>query len=71
MQDKQGREYLKATDAKNGMWVTLDGDFTCVEKDMAVQLEDDTGGLYFHCRDGKHYLEGQWQDGWFVGVYPV
>lgn len=65
----QTREYLKITDAKAGMEVELDSAFTCHKSGKAT-LYDTEGLLWFHCDNGQHFLAGQAQDGYYIGVYP-
>lgn len=70
--DKHGREYLKIADAKGGMKCLCDGGFTCMDSFETTRLALDpaTGGYYFHCADGRHYLSGQDDgDGYAVGIY--
>jgi len=38
--------------------VTFDG-FPCVAGNTIVPIERDETGLYFHCAEGKHYLQRQ------------
>ena len=65
----QTREYLKIADAKVGLEVELDNGFTCRVAGRAL-LRADPGGLWFMCDNGQHFLSGQAQDGYYIGVYP-
>lgn len=72
--DKQGRPYLKISEAKPGQKIICDGGFTCMDPFETTRLARDltTGGLYFICADGYHYLSGQADDDEHcVGLYPT
>ena len=69
--DIEGHSYLKIADAETGQRVELDGGFTCI-KSGSVQLLEDNKGLYFLCDNGRHYIEGQTDDGIYcVGIYKT
>jgi len=75
MQDKNGREYLKLADAKQGMIVELDDGFTCRRAGKAMLYHDGAKmgphGIYFMCEEGSHYIDGQVDDGIHcIGIYP-
>ena len=62
---------LALSDAKAGMAVMLDNDFTCAHAGQ-VFLKEDKFGLYFDCRQGRHYLDGQdGPDGFLVGIFAI
>jgi hypothetical protein len=68
MPPTSGRPYLKLSEARQGL-IELDSGFTC-RRAGPVMLFKDERGLYFHCDDGTHYLDGQADDGEHcVGVY--
>ena len=71
--DKNGREYLKLTDAKVCQCIELDDGFTCHPAGQEVLLQDGEGrALYFLCNTGSHYIRGQDDgDGYCVGIYPI
>lgn len=69
--DRDGRKYLSKRQAAPNIAVELDDGFTCTKRRRA-QLQEDENGLFFTCRDGKHYLDGQLTDGsYYIGVYPI
>lgn len=43
---------------KGDFMVTFDG-FSCIPGGTIVVIRCDSGGLYFACADGNHYLESQ------------
>jgi len=61
------RGYAKETEVKVGIQVDLDGGFTCVEA-CRTTIHKDEHGLYFECSEGKHYLDGQLEDGEYIGL---
>lgn len=67
------REFASLASLAEGDVVELDGGFTCVTKAQckARTLGRDDVGLYFECKEGKHYLDGQTDDDSdkVVGVY--
>lgn len=70
MQDIKGRDYLKLSEAKDGMIVELDDGFTCRKAGKAMLYSKD-GELYFFCDDGTHLISGQADDGIHcIGIYP-
>jgi len=72
--DLQGRPYLTFAQARAGVSVTLDGDFTCARKGARKLLRKSSDGLYFRCDCGAHLLDGQEDFGggkFYVGVYPA
>ncbi len=72
--DIQGRPYLTVGDAKPGVMVKCDGDFTCMGKGrkMTIRAAGD-GSLWVACSHGKHSLDGQLSDDGktYVGLYPA
>lgn len=55
-------------DLKPGDVIKIDGGFTCAGEGYRV-VKKDSHGLYFQCRDGQHYLDGQEnEDGSLVGI---
>lgn len=71
MKDKQGREYLKLSEAKEGQIVELDDGFTCHEAGKVELKADVEGKLYFVCSEHMHMIDGQADDGInCVGIYP-
>lgn len=71
--DNQGRAYAKLNELKLGDTVSVDGDFTCLEpwSQHKVCLTTSGGRPFIRCRDGRHMLAGQADDGIHcVGVYP-
>lgn len=69
--DREGREWAKLSELKDGDKISLDTGFTCAEGQHTVHCDDDKG-LYFRCAHGRHYLSGQVYDGdHCIGVYKV
>ena len=70
MRDNQGRLYAKATDVKVGDKLVSDDGFTCMD-DGSAHEDRYSDGLYVSCEDGEHYLCGQIERGYYVGLYPA
>jgi hypothetical protein len=69
--DSHGTEWAKLSELKPYEMVRLDGGFTCSPAGKA-RLSQDESGLFFQCRDGKHYIAGQADDGEHcVGIYRL
>lgn len=69
--DTLGRPYAKISDLDAGSRVDLDAGFPCMKKRKNVLVRADEYGLFFQCKDGRHYLDGQLgdSDGFLTGVY--
>lgn len=67
--DTLGREYLKLSEAKEGI-IELDAGFNCRGPGVAMLFHSDLG-FYFMCECGEHYIDGQADDGVYcIGIYP-
>ena len=73
MRDKQGREYAKVSDLRAGDLVKVDGDFTCLEPWTTHLVQANTDGLWIDCNDEhhQHYLSGQIDNGYYIGIYKL
>jgi hypothetical protein len=60
--DKQGRPYAALEELKPGSAILLDGGFDCRDAGEATVEADPDGRLFFACKHGRHYLEGQLDD---------
>jgi hypothetical protein len=60
--------FAPASSVKEGTLLVPDGRFTCMKANAArhVKLSED-GGLYVECRCGRHYLDGQFENGVYLG----
>lgn len=68
--DRAGRPYAKLSEIIPGEVVTVDSCFPCMSPGHKVVFEDDKGKPYLVCDDGRHFLDGQADDGeHLVGVY--
>jgi hypothetical protein len=71
--DIKGRKYLTFKQARAGIKVELDGDFTCARKGSKKLLRKSPNGLWFRCDCGSHLLDGQEEYNGgkcYVGLYP-
>lgn len=61
---------MKLDEIKAGDSIILDGGFDCAAAG-AVTVQRDDKGLYFPCRQGQHYLDGQEDgpEGVLVGIH--
>jgi hypothetical protein len=70
MTDVDGKPYAKLSELREEDIIAVDGGFDCIEAGPAVVHMDDDGRLFFCCNAGKHFLDGQCDDGEHcVGVY--
>lgn len=70
MRDKRGREYAKLSRLRAGGLVELDEGFDCMSGERMVHSSK--SGLYVLCREGRHYLRGQADNGEdLVGIYSA
>lgn len=65
--------YAKLSELKVGDSVQVDGGFSCMARESIKQVKvDPNGRKWIACKDGKHYLDGQADDGEHcVGVVHV
>jgi len=68
MKDINGREYLKVDEAKAGMDIELDDGFTCCRAGKS-KLKEDMTGLFFDCEAGGHFIDGQLEGNYYIGIY--
>jgi hypothetical protein len=62
-------DYLTIEEAKAGIVVVTDGGFTCMKEGEEKTVHvDHEGYLYVECDEGSHYLNGQLEDGEYVGL---
>lgn len=59
--------WVKRGEIKAGDTVFLDSGFTCV-KAGPVEIQQGMRGLYFRCSAGAHYIDGQLEDGVYIGL---
>lgn len=66
------RAFAKVSEISTGDTIEVDGDFTCISEGSRVLVKSSCNGLYFLCDQGRHYLDGQLDDGdVYVGIYKV
>lgn len=63
------RAFVKEGDLKAGDKVTFDDAFTCLSQETQCTVYEEAGNLIVRCTHGKHFLDGQLEDGVYVGVY--
>lgn len=52
----------KVSEVKEGSLIRVDRAFTCVKPYTVHQVSRADDGLYFPCKEGRHYLSGQLSD---------
>lgn len=62
--------FVKANEVNKGDIVRVDYGFTCMSDGEKVVKQDETG-LFLNCLDGKHYLDGQLENGEYIGIYKI
>lgn len=66
--DKNGKEYAKLSELKEGQTIYADQDFTCLSP-SAHTIHSKDGYLYVNCNCGMHSLnddEGDYLVGWYT-----
>lgn len=72
MFDVYGRMYAKVDSINEGSFVEADGDFTCLTHGEVSKVQQDGEGcLFIPCSEGRHYLDGQRDKNYYVGLYPA
>jgi hypothetical protein len=61
--------FAQESEVKPGDRLICDGGFTCVPAGKRVKVMEAPNGLYFKCKEGRHYLDGQLGDnGELIGL---
>lgn len=61
--------YITRRQAQPGTKVVTDGGFTCIgEGKVRTISKDKEGHLYFRCGEGRHYLNGQVEGRYVIGL---
>ena len=69
--DTKGRPWAKLSELKVGDKIETDVGFDCIGAETRFVCVDDDG-LYFVCKEGRHYLTGQTvDDEHLIGIYKV
>ena len=65
--------YAHVSEVKVGTKLRTDGGFTCIDGDQVLTVEqDERGELFIPCDRGRHYIEGQLEDGdHYIGLSLV
>lgn len=70
--DKNGIPYLDITRVNEKTVIEDDGEIPCLNPKSRHVVFFDNGRPYVFCKDGKHFLDGQADDGVHcVGFYEV
>ena len=69
--DTSGRPYAKLSELRTGDCIELDESFDCHSPGIAIVFETKPGiRLYFVCKYGFHFIDGQADDGEHcIGIY--
>lgn len=58
---------IKCEDVHEGMVLIADDGFRCLHNGQHCEVKRSGGGLYVECTHGHHYLDGQIEDGGYIG----
>jgi hypothetical protein len=67
--DLNGRPYAKIGETHPGTELVADGDFTCLPNGATRTVKYSSHGLYIDCAEGRHYLEGQIEADYYIGLH--
>lgn len=67
--DNKGREWAKIQQVKPGSVLECDGGFTCMRNGETRTVGRDIHGLFISCTEGHHYLDGQEEEDYYIGLY--
>jgi hypothetical protein len=56
-------QFAKLSDVRVGTKLVPDAGFTCMEAGAILEVAEDDKGLFVPCSHGRHYLDGQLEDG--------
>lgn len=66
------RSFAKVSEISAGDDIEVDSSFTCIAEGTRITVKISSDGLYFFCDQGRHYLDGQLDDGdVYIGIYKV
>lgn len=68
MKDAFGISYANIS-LKAGDTIKVDDGFTCIKKWTTHIVQENESGLFIKCKDGNHYLDGQLNEKFYVGIY--
>lgn len=66
-----GRPYAKIAEVSAGSVLEADGGFTCMVEGSRHTVQEAPDGLFITCKKGRHYLQGQYDEYCYVGLYLV
>lgn len=62
--------FAKITQVHEGSIVRPDAGFYCLKEGSHLQVQkDNSGDLYIHCSEGKHFIDGQIDEDVYTGLY--
>jgi hypothetical protein len=62
------KNFAPASSVKEGTILVPDGRFTCMKANVEKRVNiSETEQLYVECRCGRHYLDGQFENGVYLG----
>jgi len=67
----KAKEFARIGQIRQGDVLTPDNDFGCMPEGSLHTVMRDEHGLYIKCSDGNHYLSGQEDGHYYVGLYKV
>ena len=65
------RPFIKISEVYEGCSIEVDGDFSCCREGEVFLVEEDEDGFFFRCSEGLHYIDGQIEGDYYVGLYKV
>lgn len=70
--DKLGRPWAKIDGVEAGTVLWADGGFTCIDPGAKLEVAaDEKGRLFVPCSEGRHLLDGQREDGFYLGFHSA
>jgi hypothetical protein len=70
--DLAGRPWAKLSELHDLSLIELDTGFDCASGKKCVYEDPESKRLYFPCKHGRHWIDGQTDDGeHLIGIYKV
>jgi hypothetical protein len=63
--------FARIGDVRQGDVLMPDNGFTCMRAGEKLTVNKDNHGLFVACDEGKHYLSGQEEGHYYVGLFKV
>ena len=61
--------YAKESEVTEGTVLEAESGFACLPEGATRKVHKDFTGLWIACRNGRHYIDGQLDNGQYIGLF--